>query len=118
MTLDSRSVSTRKTRRTTDASGVSVRRWPQLLGRWPKDIFGRCTHCGAKQQRISLFLLSKPRPPAFTKLTKLKVQVLVAAGDGAIMAGPVGATAPTLDGGEWHVPKAKLVSERKSSPCE
>jgi hypothetical protein len=27
--------------------------------------------------------------------------VLVAAGDGAIMAGPVGTTPPMLDGGEW-----------------
>jgi hypothetical protein len=28
-------------------------------------------------------------------------EVLVAAGDGAIMAGPVGTTPPMLDGGEW-----------------
>ena len=28
-------------------------------------------------------------------------RVLVAAADGAIMAGPVGATPPMLDGGEW-----------------
>jgi hypothetical protein len=33
--------------------------------------------------------------------------VLMAAADGAIMAGPVGATPPTLGGSEWAMPKAK-----------
>ena len=42
--------------------------------------------------------------------------LLVAAADGAILAGPVGARPPTLDGGEWTTPKTELVSERESSP--
>ena len=41
--------------------------------------------------------------------------LLLAVADGAILAGPVGATPPTLDRGEWALPKTEPVSGRESS---
>ena len=37
--------------------------------------------------------------------------MLVAAADGAIMAGPDGATLPTVDGSEWTIPKANWLQK-------
>jgi len=38
-------------------------------------------------------------------------RLLVAAADGAIMAGPDGATLPTVDGSEWTTPKANWLQK-------